>query len=100
MTTLFVLHTYTGSHIMVCVCVLHLFQACAEAVKHSLHVASLLHRDDSGVILFIDPDQEGLRVVMPGVARVENTKRINTNFKLNKNYTKHTLKNQYLCSAS
>ena len=47
-----------------CVCV-HLFQACAEAVKHSLHVASLLHRDDPGVVLLIDPDEEGLRVVVP-----------------------------------
>ena len=30
-----------------------------------LHVASFLHGDDPGVVLLIDPDQEGLEMVMP-----------------------------------
>lgn len=37
----------------------------AESLKHSLHVASLLHGDDPGVILLIDPNQEILLVVVP-----------------------------------
>jgi hypothetical protein len=39
----------------------------AESVKNSLEVSTLLHRDDSQLIFFIDPNQEGLVVI------VENT---------------------------
>ncbi|KAF3849215.1 hypothetical protein F7725_015712, partial [Dissostichus mawsoni] len=44
---------------------LYLFESSAESLKHSLHVASLLHGDDSGVVLLIHPDQEGLLIVVP-----------------------------------
>lgn len=44
---------------------LYLFESTAESLEHSLHVASLLHGDDSGVVLLIHPDQEGLLIVVP-----------------------------------
>lgn len=44
----------------------HLFESSAEPLEHSLHVASFLHGDDPGVVLLVDPDQEGLLVVVPG----------------------------------
>lgn len=44
---------------------LDLFESSAEPLKHSLHVATLLHGDDPGVVLLIDPDQKGLLVVVP-----------------------------------
>lgn len=44
----------------------HLFESSAEPLKYSLHVASFLHGDDPGVVLLVDPDQEGLLVVVPG----------------------------------
>lgn len=44
---------------------LYLFESSAESLKHSLHVASLLHGDDPGVVLLIHPDQEGLLIVVP-----------------------------------
>lgn len=44
----------------------YLFQADAEASKDLLHVASLLHGDDTQVILLVHPDQEGLVVIVPG----------------------------------
>lgn len=44
---------------------LYLFESVAEPLEHSLHVASLLHGDDSGVVLLIHPDQEGLLIVVP-----------------------------------
>lgn len=44
---------------------LYLFESSAESLKHSLHVASLLHGDDPGVVLLIHPDQEGLLSVVP-----------------------------------
>ena len=43
----------------------HLFEASAEPLKHSLHVASLLHGYDPRVVLLVDPDQEVLLVVVP-----------------------------------
>ena len=49
----------------------YLFQAAAEPLKHSLHVATLLHGDDSGVVLLIDPDKEGLLVVVPEERQTE-----------------------------
>ena len=48
----------------------YLFEAFAEPLKDSLHVASLLHGDDPGVILLIDPNQECLVVVVPAQIRV------------------------------
>lgn len=44
---------------------LYLFESSAEPLKHPLHVASLLHRNDSGVVLLVDPDQEGLLIIVP-----------------------------------
>ncbi len=41
-------------------------EARTEALEHGLHVPTLLHRDDTAVILLVHPDQEGLIVVMPG----------------------------------
>ncbi len=49
-------------HVFVC----YLLQANAEASEDLLHVASLLHGDDTQVILLIHPDEEGLVVVVPG----------------------------------
>lgn len=43
----------------------HLFQPPAEPLKDSLHVASFLHGDDAGVILLIDPNEEGFLMVVP-----------------------------------
>ena len=43
----------------------YLFQAPAEAFKHLLHVAVLIHRDDAAVVLLIHPHQERLLIVMP-----------------------------------
>ena len=36
----------------------------AESVKYFLNTGSWLHRDDSELILLVDPDQKGLGVVM------------------------------------
>lgn len=47
----------------------YLFKTSAEPFKHSLHVSSFLHGNDPSVILFIDPDQEVLLVVMPKTVR-------------------------------
>lgn len=44
----------------------YLCQADAEASEDLLHVASLLHGDDTQVILLVHPDQEGLVVIVPG----------------------------------
>lgn len=44
----------------------YLLQANAEAPEDLLHVAALLHGDDTQVILLIHPDQERLVVVVPG----------------------------------
>ena len=44
---------------------MHLFESSAEPLEHSLHVASLLHGDDPGMVLLIDPNQEGLLIVVP-----------------------------------
>lgn len=43
----------------------YLLQSSAESLEHSLHVAALLHGDDSGVVLLVHPDQEGLLIVVP-----------------------------------
>ena len=44
---------------------LYLIQAFAEAFKDAFHVASFLHGDKTSVILLVDPDQEGLVVIVP-----------------------------------
>merc|ERR1711931_538413 len=49
---------------------LNLQQAGAEASEHLLHVASLLHGDDTEMILLIHPDEEGLLVVVPDASAV------------------------------
>lgn len=46
---------------------MYLLQANAETPEDLLHVAALLHGDDTQVILLVDPDQEGLVVVVPGL---------------------------------
>lgn len=46
----------------------YLLQADAEAPEDLLHVATLLHGDDTQVILLVHPHQEGLVVVVPGAA--------------------------------
>lgn len=46
--------------------VAHLLQAPAEPLKDALHVTTLLHGDDARVVLLVDPDQEGLLIVVPG----------------------------------
>lgn len=43
----------------------HLLQAPTETLEDTLHVATLLHGDDACVVLLIDPDQEGLLIVVP-----------------------------------
>ena len=43
----------------------YLFEPSAEPLEHPLHVAALLHGDDSGVVLLVHPDQEGLLIVVP-----------------------------------
>jgi len=49
---------------------LDLGQALAETPEDALDVSTLLHRDDSQVILLVDPDQEGLGVVVPDATTV------------------------------
>merc|ERR1719419_2243342 len=49
---------------------LNLLQTSAEASEDLLHVASLLHGDDTQVILLVHPDQEGLVVVVPDASGV------------------------------
>jgi len=49
---------------------LDLGQALAETPEDALDVSTLLHRDDSQVILLVDPDQEGLGVVVPDATTI------------------------------
>lgn len=56
---------YVHNFLRMDVFVRHLLQADAEASEDLLHVASLLHGDDTQVILLIHPDQEGLVLVVP-----------------------------------
>ena len=44
---------------------LHLLETLTEALEDSSHVTTLLHGDDTGVVLLIDPDEEVLLIVMP-----------------------------------
>ena len=45
-------------------------QAATETIKHRPHVSSLLHRNDTRVILLVYPNKEVLVVVVPDSARV------------------------------
>lgn len=45
--------------------VIYLCQPSTEAVKYFLHVATFLHGNNSKVILFIDPNKEGLVIIVP-----------------------------------
>merc|ERR1719391_1729510 len=44
--------------------ILHSLDTSCQSVEHLLNVASLLHRNDSQLILFVDPSQEGLVLVV------------------------------------
>lgn len=46
-----------------------LSEASAESGEHLLHIAPLLHGDDPQVVLFVDPHQESLIVIVPGGGR-------------------------------
>lgn len=52
----------------------HLLQPHAEAAENLLHVAPLLHGDDSEVVLLVHPHQEALVVIVPGVGRSKRPK--------------------------
>lgn len=47
----------------------HLLQPHAEAAENLLHVAPLLHGDDSEVVFLVHPHQEALVVIVPRVGR-------------------------------
>lgn len=47
----------------------HLLQPHAEAAENLLHVAPLLHGDDSEVVLLVHPHQEALVVIVPSIGR-------------------------------
>lgn len=48
-----------------CVRATYFVEANAEAPEDLFHVATLLHGDDTEVILLIHPDQKGLLVIVP-----------------------------------
>ena len=45
--------------------VTHLGNTAAEPLEHGPHVTALLHRDHPNVVLFVNPNQEVLLVVVP-----------------------------------
>jgi len=45
--------------------VLNLLESITEALEHPLDVSSLLHGDDTGMVLLVDPDKEVLVLVVP-----------------------------------
>jgi len=49
---------------------LDLGQALAETLEDTLDVTALLHGDDAEMVLLVDPDQEGLGVVVPDATSV------------------------------
>lgn len=49
---------------------LHFFQTTAESIEDLFHVSSLLHRDDTGVVLLVDPNQKVLVLVVPDATSV------------------------------
>ena len=48
----------------------NLIESTTKAIKHRAHVSSLLHRDDTRVILLVYPNKEILVIVVPDSARV------------------------------
>lgn len=46
-------------------CDIYLVQANTEAPEDLFHVATLLHGDDTKMVLLIHPDQEGLFFIVP-----------------------------------
>jgi len=44
---------------------LHLLETVTESLEHTLDVATLLHGDDTSVVLLVDPDEEVLGFVVP-----------------------------------
>lgn len=53
-------------------CDMYFVQANAEASEDLLHVATLLHGDDTEVVLLVHPDQEGLLFIVPEKISVPN----------------------------
>jgi hypothetical protein len=49
---------------------LELLEAIAESGEDCLHVAVLLHGNDSEVIFFVDPNEEVLLIIVPDTSRV------------------------------
>jgi len=49
---------------------LDLGQALAEATEHSLDITTLLHGDNAEMVLLVDPDEEGLGVVVPDATSI------------------------------
>merc|ERR1719423_329818 len=49
---------------------LDLGQALAETLEDTLDVTALLHGDDTEMVLLVDPDQEGLGVVVPDATAI------------------------------
>merc|ERR1719295_141754 len=49
---------------------LDLGQALAETLEDSLDVTTLLHGDDAEMVLLVDPDQEGLGIVVPDATSI------------------------------
>ena len=47
----------------------YLFKSTTESLKYSFHIASLLHRDYSGVVFLINPDEKSLVIIMPNEVR-------------------------------
>ena len=47
-----------------------LLETIAESGEDSLHIAIFLHRNDSEMVFFVDPDKEVLLVVVPNTSRV------------------------------
>lgn len=43
----------------------YLAEATREALEDTLHVATVLHGDEAGVVLLIDPNKKVLGVVVP-----------------------------------
>ena len=67
----FHLHTWPSVKWMVLISSrTHLFESIAESSKDLLHVTSLLHGDDPGVVLLIHPDQERLEMVVPDASSI------------------------------
>lgn len=51
------------------VCDTYFVQANTETPEDLFHVATLLHGDDTEVVLLVHPDQEGLFIVVPVIGK-------------------------------